>query len=193
MSHELLRGFERGRAIVLEQRRCDRARHASREHDQAAVVLREQVHVDARLVVIALEKALRDQRREVLIPFIVGCQQRDVRLVAHGAIEAAARRDIRLATDDRLESVLACAVVKFDRAEHHAVIGQRDAGHAFIGAAAAQRVDPAGTVEERVLAVNVEMNERRIRHGVGLFWEARGLSLRAASGAREATPASALR
>jgi hypothetical protein len=45
------------------------------------------------------------------------------------------------------------------------VIGQRDARYAGVGARTAQRVNTAGAVEQRVLAVNVEMNERRIRHG----------------------------
>lgn len=47
------------------------------------------------------------------------------------------------------------------------MIGQRDAGNAVVGGATAQRIDAAGTVEQRILAMNVEMDERRIGHGIG--------------------------
>ena len=66
-----------------------------------SVVLRQQIHVDPRLVVVALEEALGDQRDEIAVADQVGRQQRDVRLVAHGAVEAAARRDVGFAPDDR--------------------------------------------------------------------------------------------
>jgi len=39
------------------------------------------------------------------------------------------------------------------------VIGQRDRRRAVFGGAAAEPVDPAGPVEQRVLRVNVEMDE----------------------------------
>jgi hypothetical protein len=42
-------------------------RHAAREHDQPVVVLGQQIEVDPRLVVVALEEALRDQRDEVAV------------------------------------------------------------------------------------------------------------------------------
>jgi hypothetical protein len=56
--------------------------------------------------------------------------------------------------------------VELDGAEHDAVIGERDAGHAVVRGATTKRIDSASAVEERVLAMNVEMNERRIGHGV---------------------------
>ena len=164
---ELFRRFERRRTIVLEQGRRDEARHAAREHDQAGMMLREQIHVDARLVVVALEKAFGDQRGEILVAFFVGREQRDVRFVAHRAIEPAARRDIGLAADDRREPMLLRTIVKFDRTEHDAVIGERHARHPGVGTRAAQRIDAASAVQQRVFTVNVEVNERRriSRHG----------------------------
>ena len=130
-------------------------------------MLLEQLHVDARLVVVALEKAFGDQRDEVAVAFDVGREQRDVRLVAHGAVEAAARRDVGFAADDRHEPVLARGVVELHRAEHDAVVGQRDAGRAFLRGAAAQRIDATRAVEKRVLAMDVQMDERT---QVGRVW-----------------------
>jgi hypothetical protein len=54
--------------------------------------------------------------------------------------------------------------VELDRAEHDPVIGERDPRDAVIGGPAAERIDPASAVEERVLAVNVEVDEGRGGH-----------------------------
>ena len=66
-----------------------------------SLCLRQQLEIDARLVVVAFEEAFGDQRDEVPVSDQVGGEQRDVRLVAHGAVEAAARRDVGLAAEDR--------------------------------------------------------------------------------------------
>jgi predicted kinase len=58
------------------------------------------------------------------------------------------------------------------------VIGKRDARHAVFGGATAESIDAARAVEERILAVYVEVDERRLRHGRQLLWEARWSSLR---------------
>ena len=122
-------------------------------------MLREQIEIDARLVVVAFEKALGDQRREIAVADEVGSQQRHVRFVAHGPVEASARRDVRLAADDRREPCIARCVVKLHRAVHDAVVGQGDAGRAVLGRAAAKAIDAARAVEERIFRVNVKMDE----------------------------------
>ena len=120
--------LDRGRVVVFEQRRGDHARHAAREHDQAVVVLGQQIQVDARLVIVAFEKALGDQRGEVPVADQVGRQQRDVGLFADRAVEAAARGDVGLAADDRGQAGVPGGVVELHGAVHHAVVGQRDGG-----------------------------------------------------------------
>ena len=93
-----------GRVVVLEQRRRDHRRHAARQHDQTLVVLREQIHIDARLVVVAVEETARDQRGEVLVADVARGEQRDVRFVADGTVEPAPRGNIGLAADDRRDA-----------------------------------------------------------------------------------------
>ena len=134
--------------IVAQERLRHQARHAAREDDQSLVVLGQQIHVDARLVVIPFEKALRDQRREVPIPDQISGEQRDVRFVTDAPIATAARSDVRLAADDGDELVLARGVVELHRAVHDAVIRQGDPRRSIFGRATTKRVDAASAVEQ---------------------------------------------
>ncbi len=145
--------------VVVQQRLRAQARHAAGEDDEAVVMLGQQIEVDPRLVIVALQEALRDQRDEVAVADQVGGQQRHVRLVADGAVEPPARRDVGLAADDRHERVLAGGVVELHGAEHDAVVGQGDAGGAVLRGALAERVDATSSVQQRILAVNVQMDE----------------------------------
>jgi translation initiation factor IF-1 len=45
------------------------------------------------------------------------------------------------------------------------MVGQRDGGHPELGGADAEIGDPAGAVEDRVLGVDVEVDEGRVGHG----------------------------
>ncbi len=77
----------------------------------------------------------------------------------NGAVEASARRDIGLAPDDRGEFEIARSVVKFHGAVHDAVVGQCNGGAAVFGGTPAEPVDAAGSVQKRVLTVDMKMNE----------------------------------
>ncbi len=122
-------------------------------------MLREQLEVYPRLVVVALEEALRDQRDQIAVSDEIGCEQRDVRLLARRPIEATARRNVRLTTQDRREPELARGVVKLHRAVHHAVIRQRHGLRPFFRRLPAQAVDAARSVEKRILRMDVQMDE----------------------------------
>ena len=160
---ERLRVFLRRLVVVLEQRRGHQRRHAARQDDEPFVVLREQIQIDPRLVVIAFEKAFGDQRREVLVTHVAGGEQRDVRLVAHGAVEPSARCDVRLAADDGRQPDILGRIVELDRSEHDAVVRERDSRRALRLRLATEAVDAASAVEQRVLAVDVQMDERAQR------------------------------
>ncbi len=157
---ERRRGFLRTLVVVAQQWLRAQARHAAGEHDQSAVVLLEQFHIDARLVVVALEKAFRDERNEVPVTLDVAGQKRDVRFFAHAAVVAASRRDVGFATDDRHERMLARGVVELHRSEHDAVVGQGYPRRTLFRGPLAKRIDATRSVQKRVFAMNVEMNER---------------------------------
>ena len=69
--------------------------------------------------------------------------------------------DVHLAAEDRLDALLGGGLVEVDRARHRAVVGERDGGHLELGRLPRERRDPARPVEDRVLGVDVQVDERR--------------------------------
>jgi hypothetical protein len=74
--------------------------------------------------------------------------------------------DVDLAADDRLHALLARLPVELDRAGEAPVVGERHRRHLQLGRAGRQLRDPAGPVEDRVLGVDVEVDEGRANHRV---------------------------
>ena len=143
---ELARSLLRAFVIVAQKRLRAERRHTAREHDQPIVMPGQEIHVDARLVVITLEEPLRDQRDQIAIPDDIGRQQRDVGFIPHRAVEAAARCDVCFAADDRDERMLVGRIIELHRPKHHAVIRQGDPRCAAVGRAAAQILDAASSI-----------------------------------------------
>src|SRR5262245_33727625 len=98
-------------------------------------MLSEQVLVDARLVVEALEVRLGDELDEVLVAGEIADEDRQVvgalvPAVSGAALLAPARRDVELAAQDRLDPGLLSGEIEVDRAEQVAMVGERDRGKA---------------------------------------------------------------
>ena len=135
---------------------------AAAQADQPSGVLRQQVLVDARLVVEPLGVAGRHQLDQVVVA-LARLRQQD-QVVRGFAGRAAlgppiARRDVDLAAEDRIDAALPRLIVEHDRREHVAVLGDRHRRHLQLHRAVEQLLDPARAVEQRVLAVQVEMDE----------------------------------
>src|SRR5208283_1110441 len=75
------------------------------------------------------------------------------------AIGPLARREIHLASDDRLDADRFRLLIELDRAEHVAMVGHRDRFHPRRLGVLDQRPDFVGAVEETVLRVDVKMDE----------------------------------
>src|SRR5687767_9375419 len=89
------------------------------------------------------------------------------RLPGRAALGAAiARRDIDLAPEDRIEPALARLIVEHNRREHVAMLGDRRRRHPELHHPIEQLVDAAGAVEQRVLAMKMEMNEVGHSHSI---------------------------
>ena len=150
------------RPRLLERLR-DAAGEAAGEDDEALRVPLEQLPVDARLVVVALEVAERGELDQVRVPL--------VRLGEDGQVGVALLLlqavvgDVDLAADDRLDPLLLRLAVQLDRAGERAVVGERDRRHLQLRGPRGERGDPARPVEDRVLGVDVEMDEGRLGHG----------------------------
>ncbi len=140
-------------------------------------MLREQVLVDARLVIEALGVAGRHELDEVVVALVGLGQQNEVvrRLTYIAALgQPAAGRDIHLAAEDRLHAALLGMVVEDDRRKHVAVLGHRQRRHLEPGSLVEQLIDAARAVEQRELGVTMKVNEVLISHWIGnVIWPAR--------------------
>ena len=112
-------------------------------------MLRQQILVDARLVVEAVEVAGRDQVDEVAVALLVFAEQHQVVVAVRvGACLVALLRDVHLAADDRVDALGLSRVVELDRAEQVAMVGHGDGGHLLLLHRLHQTADFAGAVEQ---------------------------------------------
>ena len=74
--------------------------------------------------------------------------------------------DVDLAADERLDALLRRVLVVLHRAGERPVVGEPDGGHLELGSPSRERGDPAGPVEDRVLGVDVQVDEGRLGQGV---------------------------
>ena len=148
---------------VLLERLADAAGEAAGERDQALRVALEQLPVDAGLVVVALEVAGRGELDQVRVAGVVLGEQRQVRVAL--PLRPAVLGDVELAADQRLDADLARLAHELDRARERAVVGQRHRRHLELGRARRERGDAARSVEDRVLGVDVQVDEAGLSHG----------------------------
>src|SRR5207244_6194651 len=148
---------------VLREGLRDAAREAPRQRDDPLRVPAEELPVDARLVVVALEVARRGELDQVPVALVRLGEEREVRVALR--LRAPVVGDVDLAPDERLDADLLRLAVELDRAGEAAVIGERHGGHLELGRAGGERGDAARPVEDRVLGVDVEVDERRSSQG----------------------------
>ena len=118
---------------------------------------------------MALQVRRSDQFDEIAIAgFVLGQEQEvsiDILAAARAfLVEAAAGRDINLASDDRFDPQVAGGLIKIDRAVKNAMIGDRQGGNLQLMRLLHQPVEAAGAIEQRILGVQMEMNKISMRH-----------------------------
>ena len=124
------------RPVLLERLR-DAAREAAGEHDEPLRVPLEQLPVDPRLVVVALQVAERGELDQVRVALVRLGEDGQVRVAL--LLPAAVVGDVDLAADDRLDPLLARLAVELDRAGQRAVVGERDGRHPELGGPRGER------------------------------------------------------
>jgi hypothetical protein len=149
------------RPVLLESL-ADAAGEAPREGDDARGMRLQELPVDARLRVVALEVAERGELDQVGVAGVRLGEEGQVRVAARA--RAAVVGDVDLAAENRLHALLLRRLVELDGAGQGAVVGERHRGHLELGGAGRERGDPARPVEDRVLAVDMQMDEARA-HG----------------------------
>ena len=147
---------------------------AGRCADEPLAVLCQQLLVDPRLVVVALEVPGGRQGQQVPIPHVVLGQQDHVVVVGvcfAFLVGHAARGDVGLDPDDRLDPRLLGRGVERDDPVHAPVVGQRQRRHPLLGHPLRHLADAAQPVEQAELRVDVEVDEAvagaRVRGSLG--------------------------
>ena len=149
----------------------ERGAEVAVDRDQALVPLLERSLVHAGLVVEALDVAVGRELDQVSPARFVAGQQDQVETAvrdALGFLEAAVGglrpdvgRNVRLDPQDGLDALLPAGLVEGDGAEQVAVVGQCDRVHAEAGDPVHQGLHPVASIEQRVLGVEVKVDEVR--------------------------------
>ena len=161
-------------ATALGERARDAAGETAGESDQPLRVLLEQLPVDPGLVVVALEVAERGELDQVRVALVRLGEERQVRVPLR--LRAAVVRDVHLAADDGLDALLSRLPMELDGAGERPVVGERDGRHLEPCRLRHEVGDPARPVEDRVLRVDVEMDERGGHGEASLLPWSEGLS-----------------
>ena len=125
-------------------------------------MLAEQFLINSWFVIETFEVPFRDKLDEVLVPFLVFTENNQMMRAAAGgiAIEPAGFRDVHLAANDRLDTVLGRGFVESDCAKKIPMIGHSHRRHFVFGSSPGQRVVIAGSIEKTETRMQMEMNER---------------------------------
>ena len=144
---------------VLDESSGDTAGQAARERDEPLRMPLEEAPVDPRLVVVALEVAEGAELDQVRVALVRLRQEGEVRVALR--LRETVVGDVDLTADDGLHTVLASLSIELDGPCERAVVGERDGRHLEALGLLDERRDPARPVEDRVLRVDVQMDERR--------------------------------
>lgn len=125
------------------------------------MILLKKLLIYTRLGIKALHEGSGHHLDEVLIAGLILAEQ-DKMVVAVDFvdfIEAGAGGHIDLTADDRLDACLFCGLIELDTAVHDAVVRDGDGALTTLLDAVHKLVDTAGTVQQAVFGMDVEMNE----------------------------------
>jgi hypothetical protein len=125
----------------------------------------EQLPVDAGLVVVALQVPEAGERDQVRVTGVVLREQRQVRVPL--GLRLAVFGDVDLAAEDRLDAVLLGLLDELTAPARAPVVGEPRRRHLELGGPRRELGNPARPVEDRVLGVDVQVNERGLTHGAG--------------------------
>ncbi len=153
------RGLGRAVHLAFHEGLGNRPTETARQNDEPLGMFGEQLKIDARLVIIAVNEADRNKFQKIAIARFVRCQNRQVMFVAGAAIAMAPGRHIHLAPDDRLDPLGFCFEVELKSPIQDAVIGERNCRHAKLGCAGNHFFRATRAVKQRVFAVGVKVNE----------------------------------
>ena len=148
-----------GASTTFFKRPRDLSRKTAAQTDQTFAVLLEEFFVDSRLVVKAFDKGDRRKLQKIFIPLLVHCEERQVMHQLFAFLKPRPRRDVRLVTDNRLDSRGERLLVEFERRVHVAVVCYRERWHFQLFCALDERFQLAETVKKGIVRVRMQVDE----------------------------------
>ncbi len=148
--------------LPMLQEARDLGRHAAGGADQPFSVLGQDVMVDARVVVEALQLGDAGKLEQVLVARGILRQQQQVSglLVFLGVVLLdGAGCQVSFQPDDGLDTHSLGGVVELDDPKHGAVVGDGDGWHIHLVGALDQLVDVAESIQQGVFSVDVKMDK----------------------------------
>ena len=165
-----LDGHVLGLALLVPQEQLvDVPCQAAREARDPLGVPAQQVHVDARPEVQAVDERLAGQLGQVAEPRLVARDQGQVVVAVAVALAVPlvhrALGDVDLAAHQRLDPSARALGVELDRSIHVPVVRQGEGALTVLVAGADHVLDSVRAVEQRVLRVDMQVDEVGVRHG----------------------------
>jgi hypothetical protein len=160
---EARRGVARRGVVPRHQLLAHQPAEAAARRDETFAVLLEQIEVDARLVVEAVEIRVRRDLDEVAVSGVRLREQRqvvDVVVGAPGPVEPAPTDEVPLAADHRGQVCFTGRPVEVEDAVHVPVVGDADRGLPVGGGGGDDVGDPGRAVQHRELGVQMQVHER---------------------------------
>ena len=157
------------RLAAGQQRAAQLAGDAAAQAYQPFAVGGQQLLVDPRLEVKPLQEGRRRELHEISEARRIAGQKRQVVAGLFRAsrllMESAARGDVRLHAEDRVDAQFLGGLVELDRPVQISMIGQRQGRHSQGLRPFEQTSDGTGAVQQAVVAMTMQMGERKCAHG----------------------------
>ena len=131
---------------------------AAGSRDQPFAVFPKKCPVDSRFVIVSIQERSRGESDQVFVADLILCKK-DLVIPQAVASVLVIVAEIKLAADNRLDSLLLSLGVKFRDAVEVTVVRDGDGRHPHFLAARDQRVDPCRSIEQRILGVTMKMTE----------------------------------
>ena len=155
--------FDGALLIAAVEMRENLAAHAGGKHDQAFAVLLQRFPVDPRLIIEAVDKGGAGELHQILVAAVVLGQQHQViggTAVDPGGLPVCARAGghVGFHPDDRFDPCTLARLVKLQRTEHIAVIGDRQGRHLVFHGFGNHLLDLVGPIQQAIFGMIMQVD-----------------------------------
>ena len=152
--------------LILEDEFTEFAGSAAAQTDDSFFVCGQNILVDPRHVVVTVQEGDRGHADEIAEAGAILSEQSEMKTgiaaAAGFSIAAFARGHVSFIADDWIEAGRSALLIKLDGAVKIAVIRQSQGVHALLFGAGDELRNSAGAIEQAVMTVTMQMNERPV-------------------------------